>query len=298
MNICRNCGQPFAEGSRFCGACGKPLDTTNESSGNIPSVQPAQSDSITDDTSLNSNVYHNTSENGMASVDNQNNPKNGKAKKILIVAVPVLIIILVLIIIICSGGTKKKILSSSIYNRAFVIMQNNWSEYGNITSDYNSKTKTIEYVLNANTDFLSEIKKYSINSSDLEDMYDGINFMTESTQDAFSREGFDVNVSFSYYEDGDFVLCSVNGELEDSALDKYVGTGSSDNNYDYDYDDYNYDTYTTTKKYYYDTDDSYYSDNDYNNDGYLSGEEYQGAVDDYLDDYFAANPDLDPGYDY
>lgn len=48
----------------------------------------------------------------------------------------------------------------------------------------------------------------------------------------------------------------------------------------------------------YDRSDKYYSANDYNQDGYLSDDEFRGAVSDYLDDYYAAYPNRDPGYDY
>lgn len=35
----------------------------------------------------------------------------------------------------------------------------------------------------------------------------------------------------------------------------------------------------------YDKNDKYYSDNDYNNDSYIDGNEFQGAVDDWMDDH-------------
>lgn len=35
----------------------------------------------------------------------------------------------------------------------------------------------------------------------------------------------------------------------------------------------------------YDKSDKYYSSNDYNSDGYLSGNEFQSAVSDYMDDH-------------
>lgn len=55
---------------------------------------------------------------------------------------------------------------------------------------------------------------------------------------------------------------------------------------------------SSTDSYSYNTNDKYYSANDYNNDGDLSDSEFRGAVDDYMDDYFAAHPESDPGYDY
>ena len=54
---------------------------------------------------------------------------------------------------------------------------------------------------------------------------------------------------------------------------------------------YSYTTRSSTKQY---ADDPYYAANDYNNDGRLSQDEFQGAVNDYMDDYFA-NKGSDPG---
>lgn len=54
---------------------------------------------------------------------------------------------------------------------------------------------------------------------------------------------------------------------------------------------YNYTTRSTTKQY---ADDPYYAANDYNNDGKLTQDEFQGAVNDYMDDYFA-NKSSDSG---
>lgn len=47
---------------------------------------------------------------------------------------------------------------------------------------------------------------------------------------------------------------------------------------------YIYTTRSTTKQY---ADDPYYAANDYNQDGKLTQDEFQGAVNDYMDDYFA-----------
>jgi hypothetical protein len=91
-----------------------------------------------------------------------------------------------------------------------------------------------------------------------------------------------------------FVLCA----CEDNSYDEYESSSSysstdyssgsssySSSDYDYDYD-YDYDS--SDKGYGYDESDPYYSSNDYNNDGYLTDEEFNAAFDDYLNDLYDA----------
>lgn len=66
-----------------------------------------------------------------------------------------------------------------------------------------------------------------------------------------------------------------------TSANNYVTTGSNSGGG-------SYNSYDSDDSYGYDEDDDYYRNNDYNNDGELNGNEFQGAVNDYMDDYFAA----------
>ena len=60
-----------------------------------------------------------------------------------------------------------------------------------------------------------------------------------------------------------------------NSYDSYDGYGSYDS----------YDSYDSDVDYEYDPNDKYYSENDYNNDGQISDQEFQGAVEDFMNDY-------------
>ncbi len=71
--------------------------------------------------------------------------------------------------------------------------------------------------------------------------------------------------NYEYYKNGEAVTVNEKPTTENKT------------SYDsYDDDDFGYS---------YDKNDSYYSDNDYDNDGKINGEEFQGAVGDFMDSY-------------
>ncbi len=85
--------------------------------------------------------------------------------------------------------------------------------------------------------------------------------------------------------------CSTYTEPESTTV-RTTESYKSYNNYNYSYSTtrkstYSYGgySYSTTSAQTYKQDDPYYRANDYNNDGKLSQEEFQGAVNDWMDDH-------------
>ena len=74
-----------------------------------------------------------------------------------------------------------------------------------------------------------------------------------------------------------------------TAKSSYSGSGS------YGSGSYGYTTRSSTKQY---ADDPYYEANDYDHDGRLTQDEFQGAVNDYMDDYFAKKDSSAGRYGY
>ena len=98
--------------------------------------------------------------------------------------------------------------------------------------------------------------------------------------------------SYSYNDDSsDSSECYVCGEPASTTYGSYdyctscysLVKGSTEALEDsgYDFDDYDYDY---GSGYSYDSDDDYYSDNDHNDDGLISDNEFQDALGDYMDD--------------
>ena len=74
----------------------------------------------------------------------------------------------------------------------------------------------------------------------------------------------------------------INYEPEyETEYDNYNSYDSYDSYGSYD----SYDSYDSDIDYEYDPNDKYYSENDYNNDGQISDQEFQGAVEDFMNDY-------------
>lgn len=118
-----------------------------------------------------------------------------------------------------------------------------------------------------------------------------ISTTTTTTRSSYDYDyDYDYDDSYSYDPDDKYYSNNdydndgeINGEEFQGAVNDYMDDYFGGDSYDYDYD-YDYDYYDS---YGYDSNDSYYSSNDYNNDGELNGHEFQGAVNDYMDDYFS-----------
>ena len=106
------------------------------------------------------------------------------------------------------------------------------------------------------------------------------NYIASSGDSAYCTAHSNKCLECYCYIDGDAMYCM--DCLTDAANDV------KNDSYDYDYDyDYNYDyDYGYDDGYDYNPNDKYYSSNDYNNDGKISDSEFQGALNDYLNDYY------------
>ena len=108
------------------------------------------------------------------------------------------------------------------------------------------------------------------------------NYIASSGDSAYCTAHSNNCLECSCYIDGDAMYCMdcLTEAANDLKKDSY--------DYDYDYDDYDYNyNYNYYDDYDYDPNDKYYSSNDYNNDGKISDSEFQGALNDYMDDYFS-----------